>query len=126
MSRVNNIPPEDRFTRTLFGVIMIAAAFFPWGRWVVMVLGILFLISAWQGYCVTCEMYKKFHPPTPGDPAKIRGGEEGENGEMLASADVHASLQNSHVGATQDYPAKLAYESIRAKQDVRPYLGKGG
>ncbi len=55
----NNLPPEDRFTRTVFGIIMIAAAFVSWGRWVTLVLGVLFLISAWQGYCVTCELYKK-------------------------------------------------------------------
>lgn len=60
MRKVNNIPPEERFTRTLFGVIMIAGAFISWGKWVVCVLGILFLVSAWEGYCVTCELYKKF------------------------------------------------------------------
>ena len=60
MIRVNNLSPEDRFTRTVFGVIMIASVFVSWGRWITMVLGILFLISAWQGYCVTCEMYKKY------------------------------------------------------------------
>ena len=59
MPRINNMSPEERFTRTTFGVIMIAAAFFAWGKWVIFVLGILFLISAWQGYCVTCEMYKR-------------------------------------------------------------------
>jgi len=59
MFRVNNMPPEERFTRTVFGVIMIGAAFFSWGKWIVLILGILFLISAWQGYCATCEMYKK-------------------------------------------------------------------
>ncbi|MDP2652838.1 MAG: DUF2892 domain-containing protein [Candidatus Omnitrophota bacterium] len=58
MGRINNMKPEERFTRTVFGVIMILAAFVSWGKWVVMVLGALFLVSAWQGYCVTCEMYK--------------------------------------------------------------------
>jgi len=59
MGRINNMKPEERFTRTVFGVIMIGAAFFSWGKWVVAVLGGLFLISAWEGYCVTCEMYKR-------------------------------------------------------------------
>ena len=54
------MPPEERFTRTLFGVILIAASFLSWGRWVALILGILFMISAWQGYCVTCYLYKKF------------------------------------------------------------------
>ena len=61
MKRISNMKPEERFTRILFGFIMIAATFAPWGRWVVAVLGALFLISAWEGYCVTCEMYKKMH-----------------------------------------------------------------
>ena len=59
MQRINNMKPEERFTRTVFGVIMILAAFIGWGKWVILILGVLFLISAWQGYCVTCEMYKK-------------------------------------------------------------------
>ena len=59
MKRINNLKPEDRFTRTLFGVIMILSAAVSWGKWVTLVLGVLFLISAWEGYCVTCELYKK-------------------------------------------------------------------
>ena len=58
MPRVNNMKPEERFSRTLFGIIMIGSTFLNWGKWVVFVLGILFLVSAWQGYCATCEMYK--------------------------------------------------------------------
>ena len=61
MKRVNNMQPEERFTRTLFGIVMIAASFIPWGKWIMLVLGVLFLVSAWQGYCVTCEMYKKLN-----------------------------------------------------------------
>lgn len=55
-----NISPANKFTRTVFGVIMIGALFVPWGKWVVAALGFLFLISAATGYCVTCELYKKF------------------------------------------------------------------
>ena len=61
MGRIKYIPPEDRFTRTVFGVIMILAVFVSWGKWVVFVLGVLFLISAWLGYCATCELYKKLN-----------------------------------------------------------------
>lgn len=61
MRRINNMKPEEKFTRTLFGVIMVASAFISWGKWVVFVLGILFLISAWEGYCITCELYKRIH-----------------------------------------------------------------
>lgn len=61
MTKPNNIKPEERFTRTVFGLIMILAAFISWGKWIVFVLGVLFLISAREGYCVTCEIYKKTH-----------------------------------------------------------------
>ncbi|MCA9408755.1 MAG: DUF2892 domain-containing protein [Candidatus Omnitrophica bacterium] len=61
MNKINNLKPEERFTRILFGLIMILAVLVDWGKWVVMVLGILFLISAREGHCVTCEIYKKFH-----------------------------------------------------------------
>ena len=61
MKRISNMKPEERFTRTLFGVIMILSAFIGWGKWIILILGVLFLISAWQGYCVTCEMYKKLN-----------------------------------------------------------------
>ena len=58
MGRKNNMPTEERFTRTVFGVILILSACVSWGKWVALILGILFLISAWQGYCVTCAWYK--------------------------------------------------------------------
>ena len=61
MIRINNMPPEERFSRTLFGVIMIAAAFVGWGKWVVLVMGALFILSSWLGYCATCETYKKLN-----------------------------------------------------------------
>jgi hypothetical protein len=59
MRRINNMPEEERFSRTFFGIVMILAAFFSWGKWVICVLGVLFIFSAWQGYCATCELYKK-------------------------------------------------------------------
>lgn len=59
MKPISNMQPEERFTRTLFGIVMIVASFISWGKWIMLVLGVLFLASAWQGYCVTCEMYKK-------------------------------------------------------------------
>lgn len=58
--RVGNMKPEEIFTRTVFAVIMIAATFIPGGRWVTFTLGVLFLISAAQGFCITCVIYKKF------------------------------------------------------------------
>lgn len=57
--RVNTMPEEERFTRSFFGVIMILCAFVSWGKWVILTLGVLFLLSAWLGYCATCEAYKK-------------------------------------------------------------------
>lgn len=56
---MNVMPPEERFSRTLFGIIMVGAFFVPWGKWPVMILGALFLISAWWGCrCVMCEVYR--------------------------------------------------------------------
>ena len=60
MIKRNNMPPEERFSRTLFGVILVLSAFISWGRWLALILGGLFLASAWLGYCATCEMYRKF------------------------------------------------------------------
>jgi len=54
-----NLSPKFRFTRTVFGIIMILAIFVPWGKYVVAVLGILFLVSAYNGFCVTCVFYEK-------------------------------------------------------------------
>jgi len=58
--RIGTMKPEEVFTRTVFGLIMIGAAFVSWGRWVTFTLGILFLISAFQGFCLTCFLYRKF------------------------------------------------------------------
>jgi len=62
MERGKTMPPEEVFSRTLFGILMVVSTFIPGGRWVTFILGILFLISAFQGFCVTCYLYKKFHP----------------------------------------------------------------
>ena len=59
--RPNTMTREERFTRTVMGVLLIGASFVSWGKWVSLALGILYLISAWLGYCATCEMYKKFN-----------------------------------------------------------------
>ena len=54
-----NLPSSYRFTRTVFGIIMIGALFFEWGKYVVAVLGALFLISVVTGFCITCWVYEK-------------------------------------------------------------------
>lgn len=51
--------PEERFTRTLFGIIMMGSVFFSWGKWVVAVLGGLFIASAACGICWGCEVSKR-------------------------------------------------------------------
>ena len=61
MVRINNMKPEERFTRTLVGILLMGSAFVSWGKWVALGVGILFLTSAWLGYCVTCEA-KKIYP----------------------------------------------------------------
>lgn len=58
--RVSNMKPEEIFTRCVFAAILIGSFFVPWGRWVALILGVLFLISALQGFCVTCWFYKTF------------------------------------------------------------------
>lgn len=58
--RVSQMPEEEVFTRCLFGIILIAASFVSWGKWVTGILGVLFLFSAYQGVCLTCILYKKF------------------------------------------------------------------
>ncbi len=57
------MPPEEVFTRTLFGIICILAPFVSWGKWVTFVLGILFILSAASGICLTCILYRKFVLP---------------------------------------------------------------
>lgn len=58
--RSGNMKSEEVFTRTLFGLILIGSSFFSWGKWVMLVLGIMFLLSAFSGICLTCILYKKF------------------------------------------------------------------
>lgn len=53
--------PEERFTRALFGVIMIGSVFFSWGKWVVAALGALFIASAACGApCLLCKVTNIF------------------------------------------------------------------
>lgn len=58
--RVGQMPPEEVFTRITFAIVLIGSSFFPWCRWVALILGILFLISALQGFCLTCWLYKLY------------------------------------------------------------------
>jgi len=60
LRKKGTMPPEEVFTRTVFAVILIGSFFVSWGRWVSLILGILFLISAYQGFCITCYLYKKY------------------------------------------------------------------
>lgn len=57
------MPPEEVFTRATFGLILIATPFVPGGIWIAFVLGALFLLSAKQGICLTCIVYRKFFRP---------------------------------------------------------------
>lgn len=61
MGRISNMPPEERFTRTFVGIILAVSSFFVWGKWAALALGILFLVSAWNGFCFTCELCRKFN-----------------------------------------------------------------
>ena len=58
--RVGNMPPEEIFTRILVGIVLLISAFVSWGSWVALIVGILFLLSALSGVCLTCLFYKKF------------------------------------------------------------------
>ena len=58
--RVGQMKPEEVFTRLVFAFLLIGSSFFSWGRWVALVLGVLFVISALQGFCLTCWLYKTF------------------------------------------------------------------
>ncbi len=59
MGQRQQMPPEERFTRTFIGIVLVLSAFISWGKWAALILGVLFLLSAWQGVCFMCEIYKK-------------------------------------------------------------------
>lgn len=50
--------PEERFTKTLFGTILIVAFFINGGKWIVLGMGVLFLVSAAWGICWSCHLKK--------------------------------------------------------------------
>lgn len=52
--------PEERFTKIVFGMVLIGSLFFSGGKWIVLVLGILFLVSAAWGICWSCKVAKLF------------------------------------------------------------------
>ena len=63
--KVGTMPAEERFSRTLFTVILIVSSFFSWGHWVSLIMGCLFLLSVLSGVCLTCVLYKKFVASKP-------------------------------------------------------------
>lgn len=55
-----NINKADRFTRYVFGILLVGSFFLGGAKWMALILGGLFLISAATTFCITCEFYKKF------------------------------------------------------------------
>lgn len=60
--RVGQMKPEEVFSRTTIGIILILSSFFSWGKWVALMVGVLFLVSVLSGICLLCELYKYFRP----------------------------------------------------------------
>lgn len=56
--RIGQMKEEEVFTRCVLAVVLVTTSFFSWGRWAAFVVGLLFLLSAAQGVCFTCELYK--------------------------------------------------------------------
>ncbi len=46
---------NERFSKLIFGSLLIASLFLPCGRWIVMAVGILFLASSAYGFCWRCK-----------------------------------------------------------------------
>jgi len=55
--------PEERFTKTLFGVVLILSFFVSGGKWLALSLGFLLLVSAAWGICWSCKISKLFGKP---------------------------------------------------------------
>ncbi|MFX1511244.1 MAG: DUF2892 domain-containing protein [Promethearchaeota archaeon] len=53
------ISNRDRFTRAVFGIILIISFFFSWGIYAALILGILLIVSALTGLCITCYVYQR-------------------------------------------------------------------
>jgi hypothetical protein len=53
---------EEVFTRGFLAAVLVTTSFFSWGRWVAFTVGLLFLLSATQGICLACELYKAWKP----------------------------------------------------------------
>lgn len=52
------MPPEEVLTKTLFGIVLTGSFFFSWGKWAALIVGVLFLVSAAQGFCLPCVRHK--------------------------------------------------------------------
>ena len=59
MGKDKSLPREEVVSRTIFGVLLILSLFVSWGKWINLVLGVLFILSALKGGCVLCSFYKK-------------------------------------------------------------------
>lgn len=56
--------PEERFSKICFGMMMIGSVFFRHGKWFILALGFLFIISAAWGICWDCKFRKLFGQKT--------------------------------------------------------------
>jgi len=60
--RKKKMPIEEIVTRVIFGFLLVGASFFSWGKWVSLSIGILFILSASQNFCLSCYLSKLFQP----------------------------------------------------------------
>lgn len=52
------MPSYERFSRFLFGVLLMASCFMYAGRWVAFSIGALLLASSLYGLCISCKCKK--------------------------------------------------------------------
>ncbi len=49
------MPTHERFSRFLFGILLVVSFCVPWGKWIAVVIGVLFVASALNGLCIGCK-----------------------------------------------------------------------
>lgn len=50
---------QERISKIFFGVLLILSFFVQYGRWIALILGVVFLASALYGFCYKCQCQGK-------------------------------------------------------------------
>jgi hypothetical protein len=116
------MPTDERFSKFLFGALLISSFFVSWGRWLALLLGVLFIASSIYGLCVSCKCKQFLNNKNQGEErmkSKLTICLIAIIGFTLATvAFAQESMKADNVEAQQDLVANGTADEVNTAEEV--------